>query len=154
MWKNTPQCLQHFSFQKQPNPETDHITILQKRNKWKEVSPASRLALTQKSPASRLAADLTVSCQPAYFLVHLFYCGDSGDLPHVVGLLMAIKNHFFSLEPSQSLGWTKLFTSYKPKTIDHNVLFVFCLWGVRWVRGFMVLQDYFTFFFWAEPISR
>ena len=34
---------------------------------WQETfwSPASRLALALKSPASRLAGDLKVSCQPA-----------------------------------------------------------------------------------------
>ena len=31
---------------------------------------------------------------------------------------MAHKDYLFSFEPSQSLGWTKRFTSYKPKIID------------------------------------
>ena len=31
---------------------------------------------------------------------------------------MALKDYFFSFKPSQSLGWTKLFTSYKPKITD------------------------------------
>ena len=31
---------------------------------------------------------------------------------------MALQGYFFSSEPSQSLGLTKLFTSYKPKIID------------------------------------
>ena len=56
---------------------------------------------------------------------------------------------------SQSLGWTKHFTSYKPKIIDPVMYFFFFLfffffffffWGVGRVRGFMVLQNYFTYF--------
>ena len=39
----------------------------------KEVSPASRLALIQKSPASRLAVDLKVSCQPATITYQITY---------------------------------------------------------------------------------
>ena len=45
---------------------------------------------------------------------------------------------------SQSLGWTKHFTSYKPKIIYPMMYFFF--WGVGRVRGFMVLQNYFTYF--------
>ena len=42
---------------------------------WQETfrSAASRLALTQKSPASRLAADLKVSCQPATITYQMKY---------------------------------------------------------------------------------
>ena len=48
---------------------------------------------------------------------------------------------------SQLLGWTKHFTSYtcKPKTSDLMMYFLF-LWGVGRVRGFMVLQNYFSYF--------
>ena len=42
---------------------------------WQETfrSAASRLAQTQKSPASRLAADLKVSCQPATITYQIKY---------------------------------------------------------------------------------
>ena len=42
---------------------------------WQETfsSAASQLALTQKSPASRLAADLKVSCQPATITYQIKY---------------------------------------------------------------------------------
>ena len=41
---------------------------------------------------------------------------------------MAQKDYSFSFEPSQSLGWTKHFTSYKPKIID-SMMYLFSLRG-------------------------
>ena len=63
-------------------------------------------------------------------------------------------------EPSQSLGWTKHFTSYKPKIIDpictymyiYIYIYIFVLRD-GWVREFMVLQDYFTYFEHSQSLG-
>ena len=43
---------------------------------------------------------------------------------------MALKEYLFPFEQSQSLGWTKLFTSYKPKIIDPMIYFFSLRGGV------------------------
>ena len=57
-------------------------------------------------------------------------------------------------EPIQSIGWTKHFTSYKPKIIDPMMyMYIYFFLGVGWVREFMVLQDYFTYFELSQSLG-
>ena len=68
------------------------------------------------------------------WLVSIKECCRTWDCPHTRRMHI------------QSLGWTKHFTSYKPKIIDPRMYMYFFFFEGLGGKRFMVLQNYFTYF--------